>query len=60
MKTIVDRINEQRTGGIYHQCAKQFKTSYRYVWQVAAGRRKATRGKGREIKEWLEKQLKKR
>lgn len=59
MKTIVDRINEQRTGGIYYQCAKQFQTSYRYVWQVAAGKRKATRGKGREIKEWLEKQLQK-
>lgn len=60
MKTIAERINEQRSDSIYVTAATKFDCSYKYVWQIARGERKATRGKGREIKEWLEKQLQNR
>lgn len=59
MKTIAERIKDLRQDSLYKVGAAQFQTTYKYVWQVAHGRRKATRGKGREIKEWLEKQLQK-
>lgn len=59
MKTIAERIKELRHDSIYKVGAERFQTTYKYVWQVAHGRRKATRGKGRDIKEWLEMQLKK-
>lgn len=59
MKTIAEKINKLRGGSIYTSTAARFGVSYKYVWMIAAGRRKATRGKGREIKEWLEEQLKK-
>lgn len=59
MKTIAEKINELRRESIYAAAASRFGASYKYVWQIAHGERKATRGKGREIKEWLEKQIQK-
>lgn len=59
MKTIAEKINELRGDSIYVSAASRFKVSYKYVWRIAHGERKAMRGKGREIKEWLEKQLQK-
>ena len=56
MKTIAERINERRTYP-YKEAARKFDVTYDYVRNIAAGRRKADRGKGREIKEWLEQQL---
>ncbi len=58
MKTIADRINERRVS-LYVEACSRFGTSYKYVWQIARGERKATRGKGRDIKEWLEQQISK-
>lgn len=58
MKTIAERINEKRAYP-YKEAARLFDVTYDYVRMIAAGRRKATRGKGCEIKEWLEKQLQK-
>lgn len=59
MKTIFERVNELRGESLYKRAAMEFEVSYKYVWLIAHGRRKANRGKGREIKEWLEQQLKK-
>ena len=58
MKTIAEIISERRTYP-YKEAAKKFDVTYDYVRMIAAGRRKADRGKGREIKEWLEQQLQK-
>lgn len=58
MKTIAERIREKRTYP-YKEAARLFDVTYDYVRMIAAGRRKADRGKGREVKEWLDKQLKK-
>ena len=59
MKTIAERINEQRNDSLYVRAAKRFGATYKYVWLIAMGKRKAIRGKGLEIKEWLESQLNK-
>ena len=59
MKTIAQRINEKKEDSLYVLAASLFGCSYKYAWLIARGERKATRGKGREIKEWLEKQLQK-
>ena len=56
MKTIAERISERRTYP-YKEASRKFDVTYDYVRMIAAGRRKANRGKGAEIKEWLEKQL---
>lgn len=58
MKTIAERISERRTYP-YKEAARKFDVTYDYVLSIAAGRRKANRGKGRDVKEWLEKQLQK-
>jgi hypothetical protein len=38
----------------YQRCAAKFGTSYVYVVQIATGARIPVRGKGLEIKKWLE------
>jgi hypothetical protein len=38
----------------YQVCAAKYKTGYVYVAQIASGKRVPTRGKGLEIKKWLE------
>jgi len=38
----------------YKEACEKFGTSYMYVYQIAAGTRVPVRGKGLEIKKWLE------
>ncbi len=59
MKTIAEIVNEQRKENLYVAAAKRFGTTYKYAWLIATGKRKATRGKGIEIKNWMKSQLNK-
>lgn len=58
MKTIAERIKAKRSSP-YKEAARLFGVTEHYVYMIADGSRKATRGKGRKIKEWLEKQISK-
>lgn len=54
---LVEYVREKRGDSIYLTAARKFNTSYTYVVQIATGIRKAKRGKGLDIKRWLETQL---
>lgn len=59
-RNLAERIRASRPDSIYQTAAERFNTSYDYVIQIATGWRKAKRGKAREIREWMEKQVKNR
>lgn len=50
-------IKANRSDSFYQAAAKRFNTSYGYVIQIARGERQALRGKGRAIREWMERSL---
>lgn len=56
-KTLTEKIREQNES-IYKVTAEKFGVTYKYVWVLARGTRSGSRGKGKLIKEYLEKQLK--
>lgn len=58
-ESLTDKVREARRPSVYKEAAKKFDTSYDYVIQIASGRRKALRKKGKAIYEWIEGQLNK-
>ncbi|WP_418892587.1 XRE family transcriptional regulator [Limibacterium fermenti] len=49
---LAEKLNKKYRS-IYVQVAEKFGVTPRYVWQIAKGERKATRGKGAQVKEYL-------
>jgi hypothetical protein len=54
-KTISEMRREKEAGNLtlYQRAAVKFEVSYNYVASIARGRRQATRGKGKLVKEFL-------
>jgi len=57
MNEIAKKIKENKPKPLYVQAAEKFEVSYVYVNQIAIGARKATRGKGLLVKNWLMAQI---
>ncbi len=53
------KLKQRKKLTLYQRAAKEFDTGYCYVSQIASGTRKAIRGKGKKIKEWMEAELEK-
>lgn len=54
---IANKIKEVSPKALRVQAAKKFDTTYDYVSKIVYGKRDATRGKGKLIKEWLLQQI---
>jgi len=59
IKTIAERLKEKKGENIYRLAAKKCNTTYNYVIKIAAGKRSASKKKGKEVKEYLEELLNK-
>lgn len=57
MKTIAERLKESSRSSIYKKAAEIFAVDYSLVVKIGSEKRKAVRGKSKEIKQWLEKQI---
>ena len=56
-KTIAEKLKAKKEITVYEKAAKEFGVQVSYVYMIANSSRKPTRGKGKEIKEWLEAQV---
>ena len=56
-KTILEKLKEWKATNPLKEAAVKFEVSYNYVWLIANGARQSERGKGKQIREWLETQV---
>lgn len=55
--SLSQKFKEKKNETVIKRASELFSVSQTYVYQIVSGERKATRGKGLEVKNWLEKEL---